>query len=81
MLTALPSSGPAIQVEVTTPEVRGEGSKRYVEYTVKARGNQHNPPIPDCMGVQDCDGLRGIARDCFGLSDCRNRRKMISVSS
>ena len=37
MLTALPSSGPAIQVEVTTSEVRGEGSKRYVEYTVKVQ--------------------------------------------
>lgn len=37
MLTALPSSGPAIQVDVTTPEIRGEGSKRYVEYTVKVQ--------------------------------------------
>lgn len=37
MLTALPSTGPAIQIEVTSPEIRGEGSKRYVEYTVKVQ--------------------------------------------
>lgn len=37
MLTAISSTGPAIQVEVTTPEIRGEGSKRYVDYTVKVQ--------------------------------------------
>lgn len=37
MLGAVSSKEPAIQVEVTSPEVRGEGSKRYVEYTVKVK--------------------------------------------
>ncbi|CAF0840483.1 unnamed protein product [Rotaria sp. Silwood1] len=37
MLNAVQSREPAIQLEVTSPEVRGEGSKRYVDYTVKVK--------------------------------------------
>ncbi|CAF1113123.1 unnamed protein product [Rotaria sp. Silwood1] len=37
MLNAVQSREPAIQIEVTSPEVRGEGSKRYVDYTVKVK--------------------------------------------
>lgn len=37
MLNAYSSGEPALQVEVVSPEVRGEGSKRYVEYTVKLK--------------------------------------------
>lgn len=35
MLNAIHSTGPALQIEVVSPEIRGEGSKRYVDYTVK----------------------------------------------
>jgi hypothetical protein len=31
------SSEPALQIEVISPEIRGVGSKRYVEYTVKMK--------------------------------------------
>ena len=37
MLNAYQSSEPALQIEVISPEVRGAGSKRYVEYTVKMK--------------------------------------------
>jgi sorting nexin-3/12 len=37
MLNAYHSSEPALQIEVISPEVRGVGSKRYVEYTVKMK--------------------------------------------
>ena len=37
MLNAYNSSEPALQIEVISPEVRGVGSKRYVEYTVKMK--------------------------------------------
>jgi len=37
MLNAVQSTGPALQIEVTSPEIRGEGSKRYVDYTVKVQ--------------------------------------------
>ena len=37
MLNAYSSAEPALQVEVVSPEIRGEGSKRYVEYTVKLK--------------------------------------------
>ncbi len=35
MLNSIQSTGPALQIEITSPEIRGEGSKRYVDYTVK----------------------------------------------
>ncbi|CAF2987009.1 unnamed protein product [Rotaria socialis] len=37
MLNAVPSKDPALQIEVTSPEIRGIGSKRYVDYTVKVK--------------------------------------------
>jgi sorting nexin-3/12 len=37
MLNAIQSTSPAIQIEVVSPEIRGEGSKRYVIYTVKVQ--------------------------------------------
>ncbi len=37
MLNAIQSTGPALQIEVVSPEIRGEGSKRYVDYTVKVQ--------------------------------------------
>lgn len=37
MLNAYHSAEPNLQVEVVSPEVRGEGSKRYVVYTVKMK--------------------------------------------
>ncbi|CAF2368354.1 unnamed protein product [Rotaria sp. Silwood2] len=37
MLSAVQPKEPAIQVEVTSPEVRGIGSKRYVDYTIKVK--------------------------------------------
>jgi sorting nexin-3/12 len=37
MLNAYHSSEPALQIEVISPEIRGVGSKRYVEYTVKMK--------------------------------------------
>ncbi|CAF1058726.1 unnamed protein product [Rotaria sordida] len=37
MLNAVQSKEAAIQVEVTSPEIRGVGSKRYVDYTVKVK--------------------------------------------
>ena len=37
MLNAIQSTGPSLQIEVTTPEILGEGSKRYVDYTVKVQ--------------------------------------------
>jgi sorting nexin-3/12 len=37
MLNAYHSSEPALQIEVISPQIRGVGSKRYVEYTVKMK--------------------------------------------
>ncbi|CAF1049960.1 unnamed protein product [Rotaria sordida] len=37
MLNAVQSKEAAIQIEVTSPEIRGVGSKRYVDYTVKVK--------------------------------------------
>jgi sorting nexin-3/12 len=37
MLNAVRSTDSVLQIEITTPEVRGEGSKRYVDYTVKLK--------------------------------------------
>jgi len=37
MLNAYHSSEPALQIEVISPEIRGVGSKQYVEYTVKMK--------------------------------------------
>jgi sorting nexin-3/12 len=37
MLNAIQSTGPTLQIEVTSPEILGEGSKRYVDYTVKVQ--------------------------------------------
>lgn len=37
MLDQYNSSEPKLQIEVVSPEVRGEGSKRYVQYTVKMK--------------------------------------------
>ena len=39
MLNAYHSAEPNLQVEVVSPEVRGEGSKRYVVYTVKMKSS------------------------------------------
>ncbi|CAF1213162.1 unnamed protein product [Rotaria sp. Silwood1] len=37
MLNAYASSESALQIEVISPEIRGVGSKRYVDYTVKTK--------------------------------------------
>jgi sorting nexin-3/12 len=37
MLNAYHSTGAALQIEVISPEIRGVGSKRYVDYTVKMK--------------------------------------------
>lgn len=37
MLSGYSSTEPSLQIEVVSPEIRGEGSKKFVQYTVKVK--------------------------------------------